>query len=112
MNLIPLLVEGMVAILLLVTVGYCILLERRIRSFKVDHEGLRSLVGDLDQAVRRAQASVVGLGHTTKAAETALEGRLAEARVLTKTLALANAPPRRATTARRAAQPKTEGARP
>ncbi|MHA1524500.1 MAG: DUF6468 domain-containing protein [Alphaproteobacteria bacterium] len=101
------------AVLLLVTVGYCILLERRIRSFKMDHEGLRSLVGDLDKAIQRAQACVIGLGKTTKATERALDGRLVEARALAKTLALASAPPRRAAGAsqpvRRA---KTEGANP
>ena len=109
MNLLPLFVEGLVAVLLLVTAGYGFVLERRISAFKADQEGLRSLVGELDQAVRRAQASITDLGNTTKATQQALDGRLVEARALTKTLALASAPVRRRVGIRRVAKDQTDG---
>ncbi|VAW11375.1 hypothetical protein MNBD_ALPHA09-695 [hydrothermal vent metagenome] len=89
MNL-PLLVEGMVVILLLVTICYCAALERRIRTFKDGSDALVHLVADLDRATARAEAAVGGLSKTTKSAEEALESRLQEARHLTRALALGN----------------------
>lgn len=90
MTSLPLVVEGLVAILLAVTAGYCALLERRIRTFRNGQESLRHLVADLDAATSRAEAAVSGLAATTREAESALEARLVEARSLSRTLALGN----------------------
>ena len=90
MMTLPLVVEGAVVILLLVTICYCALLERRIRTFKNGSEALSHLVADLDRATRQAEAAVGGLSMTTKSAEEALESRLREARHLTRALALGN----------------------
>ncbi len=90
MMTLPLVVEGAVVILLLVTICYCALLERRIRAFKNSSASLSHLVTDLDRATRQAEAAVGGLVLTTKTAEEALESRLREARHLTRALALGN----------------------
>lgn len=111
MNPWPIVVEGLVAVLLLVTAGYCIFLERRISAFKADQEGLRSLVSELDRAVERAQVSIIGLGNTTRDTEKALDGRLIEARALTKTLALASAPVRRRVSKKRVTDNQANGTR-
>lgn len=86
----PMVVEGAVVILLLVTICYCAALERRIRAFQNGQDTLRHLVSDLDDATKRAEMAVGGLAQTTKTAEEALEARLAEARHLTRALALGN----------------------
>ncbi|MFV2092614.1 MAG: DUF6468 domain-containing protein [Hyphomicrobiales bacterium] len=111
MNLLPIVVEGAVAVLLLVTAGYCVFLERRISAFKADQQDLRSLVSELDRAVERAQASITGLGNTTREAEKALDDRLIEARVLTKTLTLASAPVRRRVSKKRVTNDQANGTR-
>lgn len=86
------LVEAAVGCLLLVTIAYCAVLERRIRSFRESQESLRGLVAELNAATARAESAVAGLATTTKAAEGALESRLREARTLSRTLALGNRP--------------------
>lgn len=90
MMTLPLVVEGAVVVLLLVTICYCALLERRIRAFKNGSDTLSHLVADLDRATQQAEAAVGGLARTTKSAEAALEDRLREARHLTRALALGN----------------------
>jgi cytochrome c biogenesis protein ResB len=90
MTSLPMIMEGLVACLLLVTVVYCALLERRIRTFRNGQESLRHLVAELDAATHRAEAAVGGLAATTREAEGALEDRLREARSLSRTLALGN----------------------
>jgi len=90
MMTLPLVVEGAVVILLLVTICYCALLERRIRAFTNSSASLSHLVAELDRATKQAETAVGGLVLTTKSAEEALEGRLREARHLTRALALGN----------------------
>ena len=85
-----LVVEVAVVVLLLITIGYCALLERRIQSFRIGQASLGKLVAELNQATKQAETAVGGLVQTTKDAELALEERLVEARQLTRALALGN----------------------
>jgi hypothetical protein len=59
--LIPLLVESLVAVLLAVTIGYCVLLDRRLRAFRNDEEAMRKVVADLKAATGKAEAAISGL---------------------------------------------------
>ena len=106
MMTLPLVIEAIVAVLLFVTSGYCVVLERRMRSFRSSQESLRTLVQELDTATARAELAVRGLGETTRATEVALDARLREAKNLTRSLALLTSrPPKpgaRANTAPRA----------
>lgn len=98
----PVLLEGAVAVLLAITVGYCIVLERRMRIFNAGRESLELLVAGLDSATTRAERAVVGLSQTTGEAQVALEQRIEEARMLTRSLALmASGAPVRAAPGRR-----------
>jgi len=90
MNNIPLILEGLVVLLLAITIGYCLVLERRMRAFRDGQERLRALVDELSTATIRAEQAIGGLGNTTREAEAALEHRIAEARKLVTTLALAS----------------------
>jgi len=83
----PAVIESLVAALLLVTLAFCILLERRLRTFRAGEESLRRLVADLAASTARAEQAVHGLGETTRAAEAALDHRIGEARALTNQLA-------------------------
>jgi hypothetical protein len=83
----PIIVEGTVAVLLAATLGCCVLLERRLRGFRADQEALRALIPELAVSTARAEEAVRGLGATTRQAETALEGRIGEAKALAHQLA-------------------------
>lgn len=86
MTSLPVILEAVVAVLLFVTAGYCLVLERRIRSFRADQESLQRLVSELDSATRRAERAIAGLGQTTRDAQKGLDRRIGEARMLTRTM--------------------------
>jgi hypothetical protein len=73
------LVEGSVAILLAVTIGYCAILNRRLKRLHSDRETLARMVGDLVQATGLANAAIRELKGTAVEAEAKLGERLAEA---------------------------------
>ena len=50
-----LIVESMVAILLATTIGYCIILNQRLKRLHSDRDQLRKMVADLVQATSLAK---------------------------------------------------------
>ena len=74
-----LVVEGMVAILLATTIGYCIILNQRLKRLHSDRDQLRKMVADLVQATSLANAAVTELKTAAVEADTVLQGRLQEA---------------------------------
>jgi hypothetical protein len=75
-----LLVETLVAGLLAVTIGYCVILNRRLKAMHADEAGLRRTVAELTAASETATHAVAGLKHTLAAEEAALARRLDDAR--------------------------------
>ena len=49
-------VEASVAVLLAVTIGYCVILNARLKRLHADRETLQKMVGDLMQATALANA--------------------------------------------------------
>jgi hypothetical protein len=74
-----LVVETAVAILLATTIGYCIILNQRLKRLHSDRDQLRKMVADLVQATSLANAAVAELKTAALEADTALQGRLKEA---------------------------------
>lgn len=74
-----LIVEGMVAILLATTIGYCIILNQRLKRLHSDRDQLRKMVADLVQATSLANAAVTELKTAAVEADAVLQGRLQEA---------------------------------
>ena len=72
-------VETLVAILLATTIGYCIILNQRLKRLHSDRGELRQMVADLVQATGLANAAIQELKATAQDAETELEARLGEA---------------------------------
>jgi hypothetical protein len=72
-------VEGSVAVLLAVTIGYCAILNQRLKRLHQDREMLRSMLGDLVQATALANAAVTELKAAAFEADTKLHNRLEEA---------------------------------
>jgi len=74
-----LIIEGLVAILLLVTIGYCIALNNRLKRLKADERALKATIGELITATEIAERAVAGLRTTARECESTLGDRLAVA---------------------------------
>ena len=79
-------VEGSVAVLLAVTIGYCVILNARLKRLHADRETLQKIVGDLVQATALANAAVTELKTAALEADTKLTARLEEAARFERTL--------------------------
>jgi hypothetical protein len=56
-----LLIEALVAVLLAVTIGYCVLLNKRLRRLKSDEMSLKATISELITATEIAERAVGGL---------------------------------------------------
>jgi len=81
-----LVIEGIVACLLVVTIGFCVLLVRRLKRLKADETALQDIVADLMQATGKADSAIRNLRATADEHETALRIRLNQAADMAKTL--------------------------
>ncbi|MDC9824419.1 DUF6468 domain-containing protein [Devosia sp. ZB163] len=72
-------VETLVAILLATTIGYCVILNQRLKRLHADRSELRQMVADLVQATGLANSAIKELKSTAQEAETVLASRLNEA---------------------------------
>jgi hypothetical protein len=72
-------VEGAVAVLLVLTIGYCVVLNHRLKKLRSDRELLGKMITDLVQATGLANAAVQELKTAALEADTRLNERLEEA---------------------------------
>ena len=72
-------VESAVSILLLLTIGYCIVLNERLKRLHADRDVLRQMVSDLVGATNLANQAIKELKATAVEADLALAARLEEA---------------------------------
>jgi hypothetical protein len=70
------LVESMVSILLLLTILYCVRLNRQLRLLKADEQSLRATISELITATEIAERAIAGLKSTMRDGEQNLSGRL------------------------------------
>lgn len=78
--------ELVVAGLLAVTVGYCFVLNRRLKRLRYAQDDLRSVIRDLAAATQNAENAISGLKLTADDAERKLADKLHKARQLTQDL--------------------------
>ena len=74
-------VEVALEILLAATLGYCILLERRLAAVRKGQEGLSRTIGELNMAISGAGASLRALKAAAGEAAGTLDERLKRARL-------------------------------
>ena len=74
-----LIIEGLVAILLMVTIGYCMVLNTRLKRLKADERALTATIAELITATEMAERAVAGLRTTARECESTLGERLATA---------------------------------
>jgi hypothetical protein len=59
-------IESLVAILLMLTVGYCMLLNKRLQRLKADEHSLKATIAELITATEIAERAIGGLKHTVR----------------------------------------------
>jgi len=72
-------VEGAVAILLALTIAYCVVLNARLKRLHADRDALRQIVNDLVTATNLANKAIQELKAGALEADLALKARLEEA---------------------------------
>ena len=76
------LVESMVAILLLLTILYCVRLSNQLRLLKADEQSLRATIAELVTATEIAERAIGGLKSAMREGEQSLGGKLERAEAL------------------------------
>jgi hypothetical protein len=71
-----LLIESLVALLLLLTIGYCVILNRRLKRLKADELALKAMISELITATDIAERAVAGLKVAAHECEGTLGARL------------------------------------
>jgi hypothetical protein len=69
-------IECMVAILLVVTIAYCMTLNRRLKVLKSDELSLRATISELVTATEIAERAIAGLKETVREGDATLGERL------------------------------------
>ena len=59
-------IESLVAILLMLTIGYCILLNARLKRLKADEHSLKAVIAELITATEIAERAIGGLKLTVR----------------------------------------------
>jgi Domain of unknown function (DUF6468) len=79
-------IESLVAVLLLLTIGYCMLLNARLKRLKADEHSLKATIGELITATEIAERAIGGLKHTVRDVNENLGNQLASASQLSQQL--------------------------
>jgi hypothetical protein len=82
-NGIGMIINGLIAILLVLTIGYCMRLNRRLKLLKSDEQSLRATIAELVTATDIAERAITGLKLTVEECEVGLAARLASGERLT-----------------------------
>jgi hypothetical protein len=59
-------IESLVAVLLMLTIGYCMVLNARLKRLKADEHSLKATIGELITATEIAERAIGGLKHTVR----------------------------------------------
>jgi hypothetical protein len=72
-------IEGLVAVLLTVTIFYCVILNARLKRLRSDESQLRATIGELVTATEIAERAINGLKHAATECDKTLAKRVREA---------------------------------
>ncbi len=84
---IGILVEGLVSVLLILTIGYCVILNRQLKMLRADEATLKQTIAELTVAAARAENAISGLRAAASETETSLNDRTRETNLLSRRLA-------------------------
>ncbi|HTB01609.1 MAG TPA: DUF6468 domain-containing protein, partial [Bradyrhizobium sp.] len=72
-------IESLVAFLLMLTIGYCMLLNARLKRLKADESSLKATIGELITATEIAERAIGGLKLTVRDVNENLNAQLTAA---------------------------------
>jgi hypothetical protein len=81
-DVLGMIIEGLVAILLMLTIGYCMLLNKRLKLLRADEDALRATIAELITATEIAERAIAGLKAAAHDCEAGLGERLGRAEIL------------------------------
>jgi hypothetical protein len=79
-------IESLVAVLLMLTIGYCMLLNSRLKRLKADEHSLKATIAELITATEIAERAIGGLKHTVRDVNESLGNQLASASQMSQQL--------------------------
>ena len=79
-------IESLVAVLLMVTIGYCMLLNKRLKRLKADEHSLKATIAELITATEIAERAIGGLKHTVRDVNENLGNQLTSAAQMSQQL--------------------------
>ncbi len=79
-------VEGVVAVLLVATIGYCTVLNKRLKRLKADEHSLKATIAELITATEIAERAIGGLKLTVRDCNENLGSQMAAAVEMTERL--------------------------
>jgi hypothetical protein len=71
-----LMIESLVAVLLLLTIGFCVVLNGRLKKLKADEQALKGTIAELITATEIAERAIAGLKMTVRDCDHNLSDRL------------------------------------
>ena len=71
-----LVIKSLVAVLLLLTIGYCMLLNRRLKRLRADEQSMRAMIAELITATEIAERAIGGLKLTVRECDENLGAQL------------------------------------
>lgn len=75
-NWFGLVIESMVSMLLLLTIGYCFVLNSKLRRLKADEQALKAVIAELITATEIAERAIAGLKVTVRDCDQTIGERL------------------------------------
>ena len=79
-------IESFVAVLLMVTIAYCMLLNKRLKRLKADEHSLKATIAELITATEIAERAIGGLKHTVRDVNENLGNKLTAATEMSEQL--------------------------
>ena len=86
-NFYGLVIECLVAVLLLLTIGYCLILNRRLARLRADEGSFKATIAELVAATDTAERAIAGLRITVRDSDDTLGDRLRAAETMREILA-------------------------
>jgi hypothetical protein len=85
-HLLGIAIESLVAVLLVLTIGYCMLLNSRLKRLKADESSLKATIAELITATEIAERAIGGLKHTVRDVNVNLGNQLTSAAEMSQQL--------------------------
>jgi hypothetical protein len=86
-NFYGLVIECLVAVLLLLTIGYCVILNRRLARLRADEGSFKATIVEIVSATASAERAIAGLKMTVRDCDNTLGERLRASEAVSESLA-------------------------